>query len=57
MNENCENCKYWIKLNKKKGECRRNPPTTAMDGFKNTIGKFPTSEIEWWCGEWKNKDE
>lgn len=50
----CDNCAFVVK-NKMYGnlECRRYPPTLATSNDGGILCRFPYTEKDFWCGEYK----
>jgi len=57
----CEDCKYWVKVRKKKdeilsGQCRRNPPSQIYL-LRNNFITIPLRTFpDYWCGEFQPKE-
>lgn len=44
----CQNCRWWKRVYKQNGSCRRYPPTVQQD----EADCFPVTAEADWCGEW-----
>lgn len=50
----CKDCKFWVPLDKKEGECRRYPPAVMWsEATENYHLAFSQSQAGEWCGEFK----
>ena len=66
IDENCENCKYWLDdLKDDRRFCKRVPPiyifkpiemdTEGEDHLQSFAWSQPSVAWDSWCGEWKEK--
>lgn len=54
----CQKCAFWKPTVDAKGECRRNAPQSvvfAVDETTQFETRFPLTEADDWCGEFKAK--
>ena len=54
-NMQCENCKFYINVNKYCGMCKRYPPTIWSD-CDCIRQNFPIVNHKEWCGEFKSRE-
>ncbi len=61
--DQCENCKFWVKIEDNEGACRRHPPKVVNSGFGFIVAgngfffgdrdtKWPRTCFDDWCGEY-----
>jgi len=49
----CLKCDYFKATVLTEGQCRRYSPKQSPE---YAMGKFPTVNNDWWCGEWWNQE-
>jgi hypothetical protein len=56
--QTCERCRYWnYKLDNKRGECRRFPPTFRGGSSILWHAAFPETQKDEWCGRFQRRKE
>lgn len=69
IEEKCQNCKYFLPVDKERGFCRRFPATVLlvksnevevtpgeMENQISSSSNFPVMMNVGWCGEWKQRE-
>jgi hypothetical protein len=53
----CDECKFYVRIDRNGGRCRRYPPTIYDGTHINSVGYQPLVDADDWCGEWKDKSD
>lgn len=57
LDRRCENCTYFRRPSHgrdDRGDCYRYPPTVSQ---ADALAVYPTVGINWYCGEWSDRDD